>query len=108
MKLKTTEVPQYRAQQLKRQKHICPLCKKLIRPEDATLDHDHVTGHVRKVLHRQCNSVEGRVLHWLRRVGRAEPEEFIRNLLRYWSYDYTVNPHHPNHGRKRRRRKRRK
>ena len=97
-KLRTQEVQGYRLQQLKQQKGLCPLCGTPITPDQAVLDHDHETGHVRRVLHRQCNSIEGRVLNWLKRSGKdITPKEFLERILVYWSDDYTQNKLHPTH-----------
>ena len=106
-KLKDREIKEYREQELKRQHYICPLCKEPLLADEATLDHCHVTGHVRGVLHRSCNAGEGRVLTWAGRRSRGDdPDLWLRNLLRYWKKDYSKNPLHPTHGRKRVRRKR--
>lgn len=103
------EIKEYREKQLKRQRGICPLCKTDILVEEATLDHCHDTGRVRQVLHRSCNSAEGRILALAGRRSRGEdPDLWLRNLLRYWKKSYTSNPVHPAHGRKRPRRKRKK
>jgi hypothetical protein len=48
------------------------------------------------VLHRNCNSIEGRVLHWARRSG-IDPIEFLRNILEYVQRSWDGNPYHPNH-----------
>jgi hypothetical protein len=94
--VKTKEIRGYRETQLKRQKNVCPLCMKYIRKDQAALDHDHSDGRVRMVLHRNCNSVEGRVLHWAKRSG-SDPKAFIRRLSEYWDEDYGGNPVHPTH-----------
>ena len=97
-KLHRKDLPGYRTQQLRKQKHLCPLCRERITPDQAVLDHDHETGHVRKVLHRQCNSIEGRVLQWLKRSGKdITPEQFLKNILVYWLDDYTRHKIHPTH-----------
>lgn len=106
-KLKRKHIQEYRTNQWRRQKGICPLCKRYIRKEQATLDHCHENGHIRMVLHRNCNSIEGRVLHWARR-SHVSPDVFLKHLLEYWAGEYTLNPLHPTHGYKRRRRRRRK
>ena len=108
MRLAPKDIPEYRARMLKKQRGLCALCKEPCSPEQATLDHDHRTGHIRGVLHRQCNSVEGRVLNWLNRAGRLTPPALARALLRYWARDYSKNPIHPNHGKPKKRRRRRK
>lgn len=96
--LKTSEIKTYREAALKRQKGICPLCGLDILVEEATLDHCHVTGHVRKVLHRSCNSAEGKILHWAGARSRGDdPKLFLRNLLKYWEGKYSTHPIHPRH-----------
>ncbi len=105
MQLKTSEIKSYREKQLELQLGICPLCYRGIAPSEAALDHCHRTGMVRRVLHRTCNSVEGRILHWAKRNGKIEYTKFIRNLLEYWSQDYSLNPIHPNHDKAKRVRK---
>lgn len=60
---------------LDRQKWICPLCLQKINPavvghkSDYCLDHDHESGEVRAVLHRSCNSAEGKILNAAGRWG---------------------------------------
>lgn len=94
--LKPREVAEHRAKLLKAQNYRCFLCKKPITTDQAALDHDHGTGQCREVLHRNCNSIEGRVLSWLKRGGVA-PLQFLKNLVQYWEQDYSQNPIHPNH-----------
>lgn len=106
-RIKYTEVAAHREKLLKKQRGICPLCRLEIEPDNAALDHCHDTGHVRAVLHKQCNRVEGRVLRWARRTGKTDPDTYLRNLLRYWKRDFSNNPIHPTHGKKKRRRRKR-
>ena len=109
--LKTLEIKAYREELLKKQDFVCPLCGEEILLHEATLDHDHGTGHIRQVLHRSCNQGEGRILSWAgKRTRGTDPEEFLRNLLKYWKKSYKRNPLHPQHGKpiKRRKRKPRK
>ena len=106
-KLRQQDVKEYRERELKKQKGICPLCRTSLLFEDATLEHCHSTGYIRGVLHRSCNSGEGRVLTWAGKRSRGDdPELWLRNLLRYWKKDYSENPIHHTHGRKKRRKKR--
>lgn len=73
---------------LKEQGGNCLVCKKRInvkttgRASDYTLDHSHSTGEVRGVLHRSCNSAEGRVRHSVSRWGaKGNDEEAIIEYL---------------------------
>jgi len=97
MKLLRKEIQAYRNKLLAEQDFICPLCSNSIHPSDATLDHDHGTGHVRKVLHRSCNAAEGKILSWCRRTQSDNPLEFLCGLTDYWVQDYRGNPTHPAH-----------
>jgi hypothetical protein len=107
-KLPNRELKGLRAKKLKRQKGVCPLCKTEILEGEDTLDHCHDSGNIRAVLHRSCNAAEGQVKRWSGQRSRGDdPAEWLRNLLRYWSKDYSKNAIHPTHGRKRKRRKRR-
>ena len=94
MRLKSNEKAAFRAKLLKKQGGICPLCENEIRSGQDTLDHCHTHGNVRMVLCRQCNSVEGRVLHWAKRV-KTDPCKWLTNLMDYWGRDFTHNPEYP-------------
>lgn len=97
-RIKPKEVPDIRKRLLRSQNNRCPLCGGIIRPDQAVLDHDHGTGRIRAVLHRQCNQVEGRVLSWTSRTGQqVTPYQFLRNMLTYWEQEYEDNPIHPTH-----------
>ncbi|MCW8887957.1 MAG: endonuclease domain-containing protein [Gammaproteobacteria bacterium] len=97
MRLKQSEIKQYREALLKEQKYKCPLCNTRILKSEATLDHDHETGKIRQVLHRSCNQSEGRILSWANRSRGKDPKEFVRNLVKYWEVEYSGNPDHPQH-----------
>lgn len=96
-RLKQKELAQYRAELLKKQHSVCPLCGHKIEPEEACLDHDHGTGYIRFVLHRSCNSAEGRIVSWAKRSRADDPYEFLRNLYDLHRKDYSSNPIHPKH-----------
>lgn len=96
MRLKPLEVKEYRLKVLKEQRGVCPMCLTNIQSGQDTLDHDHNTGHVRRVLCRNCNQIEGRVLNWVKKAY-CTPEVFLANLALYWSEDYSRNVYHPNH-----------
>jgi len=96
VRLKVKEIKHYRAKLLKKQDGVCPLCDTAIESGQDTLDHDHGTGHVRRVLCRNCNQIEGRVLAWIKKCY-TDPINFLHNLSTYWLDDYTRNPFHPSH-----------
>ena len=101
-KLKTTEIKSYREQQLSLQNSCCDLCGEIVLG-DAVLDHDHKTGLVRKVLHRGCNSLLGKIEN---NMARSQMNIF---RLRTWAtnlVDYIQTTHtdivHPTHLRQKR------
>ena len=97
MRLKQKDIRVMRDKLCFQQNNICPLCGNHIPSGVGVLDHDHETGKIRGVLHRQCNQVEGRILSWIKRSGQGVPaEQFVSALWRYWS---TVYPdvYHPSH-----------
>lgn len=94
MKLRKLTRSQQRAfvlKTLREQGGICPLCKLEIDhtiPREAVLDHDHVTGECRGVLHRSCNGAEGKVANAAGRWGAKSMEypqiiEYLKNLIAY-------------------------
>lgn len=73
------------------QNGLCPLCHQ---PIDMTIkgegviDHDHDTGRIRGILHRSCNSAEGKVSNAAARWGAkssAYPAiiEFLKSTVMY-------------------------
>ena len=96
MKLKQTEKAEYREALAESQGWVCPLCEKELTKGNVTLDHDHGTGHCRMALCRNCNSIEGRVLHWAKRTG-SDTSQWLTNLMTYWAKDWTDNPLYPTH-----------
>ena len=98
--LKASEIKAYREKQLEAQAFICPLCYRSILPSEAALDHCHSTGKVRRVLHRWCNSVLGRVENWATRSG-INKIEFLKSTVAYLEAPQTIVTH-PSHGKKRR------
>lgn len=90
MRLKRTEIREYRLRQLDLQSNVCALCGDLIE-DDAVLDHDHKTGLLRQVLHRGCNSLLGKIENNLPRsrmtIGRLEV--FANRLIEYITTEHT-------------------
>ena len=96
MRLKPKEVQGYRKKLLLEQDGKCVLCtKKIYKGQDA-LNHCHDSGRVRAVLHRNCNSSEGRIKHWANRSG-YNPVLFLQAVIKHWNGDYQHLPFHPNH-----------
>lgn len=63
-KLSRAMMPKWKLRQLQAQGDLCPLCGKPIDlkiPKEGVVDHDHDTGEIRGILHRSCNSGEGKV-----------------------------------------------
>ena len=96
MRLKANEKAAFRAKLLKKQGGVCPLCEKSIPSGQDTLDHCHTEGHIRMVLCRNCNGIEGRTLAWMKRT-KTTPLKWLENLIWYWNQDFTSNPEYPSH-----------
>lgn len=64
-KLPRSQMRSFAARHLKVvQQNLCPLCGKFIDINikgEAVIDHDHDTGEIRGILHRSCNSAEGKI-----------------------------------------------
>lgn len=89
MRLTYTKVREYRQQQLSLQDNCCDLCGEPI-IDDAVLDHDHRSGLIRKVLHRGCNAMLGKIENNLAR------NRMDHNRLKTWAsnlVDYIQTTH---------------
>lgn len=97
MKLKYSQVKQYREDQLRAQDGCCALCGEQI-TDDAVLDHDHKTGLLRKVLHRGCNALLGKIENNMARnhVDIHRLEMIASNLAAYIGTEWT-DIRHPTH-----------
>ena len=97
IKLKTTQIKQYRETQLQHQDQKCALCGEDI-DLDAVLDHDHKTGLIRQVLHRGCNSLLGKIENSMprSRVDIRRLEGIAHNLIAYLKTTHTEILH-PTH-----------
>ncbi len=98
-KLKASEVAAYRATALEEQGGHCMLCCDRVSPDDAVLDHDHKTGHVRGVLHRGCNAMLGHIENNRARnmLKDARLRRFLSGVWTYITADHTSRPLHPTH-----------
>ncbi|NNK81912.1 MAG: hypothetical protein HKO92_02190 [Flavobacteriaceae bacterium] len=97
-KLLSKDLKKYRDLQWKKQKGICPICEIYIEKEDIVLDHDHGDGNCRQVLHRSCNSFEGKIKKDYTRYVSGKGISFVnalQNTVKYLLKDYSKNPIHP-------------
>ncbi len=97
MKLKQSQIREYRQTQLQHQGQKCALCGEDIE-DDAVLDHCHKTGLIRKVLHRGCNSLLGKIENSMprSRVDIRRLEGIAHNLVAYIKTQHT-DITHPTH-----------
>jgi hypothetical protein len=54
------------------QENLCPICDKELKTDRSThIDHDHITGRVRGLLHAQCNRIVGYVENQRNKIDKA-------------------------------------
>lgn len=98
MRLKHSEIRDYRILQLGRQDYTCALCGEDCEPEEAVLDHDHRSGRIRRVLHRGCNSMLGKIENNMprSRIDLERLKTFTENLIQYITDTHTelIHPRH--------------
>lgn len=90
MRLKSTEVRDYRIRQLGIQDYTCALCHQECDALEAVLDHDHKTGRIRKVLHRGCNSMLGKIEN---NMARSRVDLARLKAIAHTVYDYITHTH---------------
>lgn len=97
MRLKYTQVKTYREQQLLEQDNCCFLCGEPI-TDDAVLDHSHKTGKIRRVLHRGCNAMLGKIENNMARnkMSLERLDAWSKNLISYITKEHT-EVLHPTH-----------
>lgn len=97
VKLRASQIPDYREQLLASQGGCCALCGDAIEPGKAVLDHDHRTGHIRGVLHRGCNAMEGVLTNNMARnlMTWSRMEQLFENIQWYQQQQQPVL--HPTH-----------
>lgn len=94
-KLKASEVPKFRKELHEKQGGICPLCLEPIKlgvKGQVALDHDHITGEVRGLLHTSCNRTEGAILQAVSTWGKQGKEydkviPYLERLINYLKQD---------------------
>lgn len=84
MKLKYRDIATHRSALLQQQEYRCALCDQHI-VDDAVLDHDHKSGRIRRVLHRGCNAMLGKIENNMPRnlIDLHRLEHFSTNLVKY-------------------------
>lgn len=82
-RLKAAGIAAYRELELASQGGLCALCSEPVEPGKAVLDHDHKSGHIRGVLHRGCNALEGNITNALPR-NLITPER-LRAIFQNWA-----------------------
>lgn len=97
MRIKHSEIAEYRSRILEEQGHNCALCLEIIAPSEAVLDHDHKTGYIRGTLHRGCNAFLGKIERSLK-INKISSER-LSNILK--NTEFYMNTHrllvHPTH-----------
>lgn len=97
-RLKRSEIKEYRDHLQFDQEDTCPLCGELLTKMDH-LDHNHKTGMIRAVLHRECNTLLGKIENFLNTYGHPNAEEFLKNVWPYLAH-HSLHPsyiYHPSY-----------
>lgn len=84
-RLKPKDIKPTREQMLKDQMGLCALCRELIDPTEAVLDHCHKSGQLRSVLHRGCNAYIGALENNQKRnrITESRLHNILTNFLHY-------------------------
>jgi len=97
-RLPYTQIRSHRLRLLREQHNMCGLCGEYIEESEAVLDHNHNNGRIRKVLHRGCNALLGKIENNMKRnrVDLLRLELICSNLASYIGTDWTdvVHPKH--------------
>lgn len=97
VRLPYRHIREFRQQTLLLQNCQCALCEEPI-TDDAVLDHCHRTGLVRRVLHRGCNALLGKIENNLKRnrITTTRLERIASNLTDYILTEHTdiIHPRH--------------
>jgi hypothetical protein len=87
-KIKYKDIPAVRNYLLEQQAQRCALCDDIIEEGKAVLDHDHRSGIIRRVLHRGCNSMLGKIEN---NMARSEVDLFRLMKMASTVADYISN-----------------
>lgn len=87
-KIKYKDIAAVRNYLIEQQQHRCGLCDDIIDEGKAVLDHDHRSGIIRRVLHRGCNSMLGKIE---RNMARSEIDLFRLMKISSTVADYISN-----------------
>jgi hypothetical protein len=97
MKAKPKDIKSLREQFLKEQNGLCAICSEPLDISEAVLDHCHVTGYIRSVLHRGCNCYIGHMENNQKR-NHISPNRLDKILRNFESYVSAHKPIlHPTH-----------
>lgn len=99
-RLTYNKIKDYRLEQLSAQGGCCHLCGEAI-VDDAVLDHCHKTGLIRRVLHRGCNALLGKIENNMprNRITVDRLNAIALNLITYITSTHT-DITHPTHKQK--------
>ena len=88
LRLKTSQLTAVRTHLTKAQGGVCAICKRQFKGKVVgCVDHDHTSGHIRGVLCRACNRLEGQVKNRILMAGgKDNPVELLRGLVEYWEH----------------------
>lgn len=97
MRIKYSEITDYRQRILQEQNDCCALCNEPVMSSEAVLDHDHKSGYIRGTLHRGCNAFLGKLENSLK-MNKISPQR-LHSIL--GNIEYYLNSHrllvHPKH-----------
>lgn len=88
-RISQSQIQQVRRMMLAQQGGRCLLCGQKIEIGTDVLDHDHVTGAIRGVLHRGCNAMLGHIENNRPRHLLTDPDKFKAWLSSVYQYIYT-------------------
>lgn len=84
IKIKQSEISTLREFLRKEQNDKCGLCETDLSKVVPTLDHDHITGHIRNVLCANCNGIEGKIVNLANRAKRGSTvTDYLLKIVKY-------------------------